>query len=298
MSFNPPTLPPMQPAWGQFQVWWQGVITDLKAVLNPLLDLNNDDILTPGKKPLWVFENSYLTSEQAGLDAQATTLGITTQKTAYDAAITAMTAYLATLTTPVPWDDFTGNTDVVGVTLRTKFNDVLVAKQALINAMQIASSGDAAAALAAASAAQTTADTAQITADTVKRDDAITVSWTVPEGCISAADAGSDVTITVATHARLYGDGTKLDPVTGTTFTGKAYSTTYGIYYDDITRADATPSYQITTTLAQAQNGFVAGRHRVGEITTPAAAGAPTAGGTVPSGSGVSTGSSGRYPSY
>lgn len=133
---------------------------------------------------------------------------------------------------------------------------------------------------------------------TVTMNQKIATSWTVPENLITATDAGTDATISVASHARLYGDGTKVDPVAAHTFTGQAYNTTYGIYYDDPTTADATPTYQITTTLARAQNNFATGRHRVGEVTTPVAAGAPSYGGTVPAGSGYSVGSSGRYSSY
>lgn len=33
MSFNPPPLPPQQPNWGQFQVWWQQFLEALKSVL-------------------------------------------------------------------------------------------------------------------------------------------------------------------------------------------------------------------------------------------------------------------------
>lgn len=31
MAFDPPTLPPTQPSWLQFQIWWQGVVDSLKA---------------------------------------------------------------------------------------------------------------------------------------------------------------------------------------------------------------------------------------------------------------------------
>ena len=39
---------------------------------------------------------------------------------------------------------------------------------------------------------------------------AIASSWTVPSNVLSAADVGSDVTITIADHTRYYGDGTSV----------------------------------------------------------------------------------------
>jgi hypothetical protein len=105
----------------------------------PSTDLNSDNVLTPGKKPVWIFMYSFLTGEQSALDSEATTFGITTEKTNYDTAVSALTTYLATLTTPVAWNNLTDNTTIVGTTFRSKFNDVLVDKQALLNKMHDAS---------------------------------------------------------------------------------------------------------------------------------------------------------------
>lgn len=137
---------------------------------------------------------------------------------------------------------------------------------------------DITAAMAAATAAQTAANTA-------KRNDKITASYTVPAEVITATDAGTDVTITVAAHTRIYGDGTQL-AVSGTTITGKAFSTLYGIYYDDASTSDTTPTYLSTTNPTVAQNMYVAGRHRVGVVETPADGGAPEVGGGTPPGGG------------
>jgi hypothetical protein len=263
VSFNPPPLPPFQPQWGQFQVWWQQVIGDLQATINPLLDLNNDDLLTPSKKPIWIFIYSFLTGEQAGLDTEATTYGITTEKTNYDTAISTLTTYLATLTTPVPWNDLTGNTDIVGVTFRADFNDVMVKKQALLNKMH--------------DAAKVTADAADAAAAITKRNDKISASATSPSNILTASDAGTDATITIASHTRLYGDATSLS-VTGGSITGLAYSTIYGVYYDDTTTANTTPTYHATTTLKNAMANFAAGRHYCGQVTTPASGGGSTSG--------------------
>lgn len=122
----------------------------------------------------------------------------------------------------------------------------------------------------------------------------IGLSYTAPSLVVSAVDAGTDATVTVANHTRIYGDGSQV-AVTGGAFTGKAYSTTYAIYYDDPTLSDTTPTLVITTNIAEAQNNYADGRHFVATIATPAAAGAPTSGGTTPPGTGGGTGSGGGY---
>lgn len=119
----------------------------------------------------------------------------------------------------------------------------------------------------------------------VTRSDKITASWTVPAAVMTASDAGTSATITIASHTRVYGDGTQL-VVAGRTITGLAYSTDYGVYYDDPNCSDQTPSYIATTTAAEAQNNFVTGRHRLGVVTTPASGGTATTGGSLPPGGG------------
>jgi hypothetical protein len=122
----------------------------------------------------------------------------------------------------------------------------------------------------------------------------IGLSYTAPSLVVSAADVGTDVTITIAAHTRIYADGTQL-AVGGGSFTGKAFTTDYGIFYDDPTLSDTTPTYQITTSLAQAQNNYANGRHFVATIKTPADGAAGTSGGTTPPGSGGGTASGGGY---
>lgn len=120
--------------------------------------------------------------------------------------------------------------------------------------------------------------------DAVKKSDKLTASSILPANALSATDAGANATITVANHARLYGDGTSIPVVTGGTVTGLAYSTYYGVYYDDPSLLSTTPTYHVTTTPSNALNNFVVGRHYVGSVTTPAAAGAPVTGGASPPG--------------
>lgn len=119
---------------------------------------------------------------------------------------------------------------------------------------------------------------AQATADAVQTSNAISASWMTPPSVLSAADAGTDATITVAGFTRYYDDGTSV-AVTGATLTGLAYSTTYAVYYDDETREDTTPTFATTTFTGTARHNFAAGRHYVDTITTPASGGGATSGG-------------------
>ena len=108
---------------------------DATTALTALTNIASDNVLSQGEKPDIISRNAVIIGEQAGIDAQATAYGITTEKTAYDAAVTALTAYLATLTTPVAWNNLTGNTIIVGTTFWGKFNDVYTTRTALLNAI-------------------------------------------------------------------------------------------------------------------------------------------------------------------
>lgn len=97
-----------------------------------IADIASDSVLDAGEKREIKREYDTLIGEQAGLDAQATAFGITTEKTAYDTAVSALTTYLATLTSPVLWSDASGNTSIVAATFRTKFQDVYTTRTALL----------------------------------------------------------------------------------------------------------------------------------------------------------------------
>lgn len=112
----------------------------------------------------------------------------------------------------------------------------------------------------------------------VTKRDKRTASYTSPTAVLTASDAGASATITVASHTRVYSDATEL-AITGGTLTGLAYSTAYAVYYDDTTLADTTPTFVASTTIADGQVGAADGRHPLGVIMTPAAAGAPVSGG-------------------
>lgn len=149
---------------------------------------------------------------------------------------------------------------------------------------------DILAAQADITAAQADIVSAQADIELALRRINIGLSATQPTSILTASDAGTDATITIAGHNRIYGDGTVL-AITGGSLMGLAYTTTYAIYYDDVTLADGTPTFVATTTLTDAQANKVDGRHFVGQITTPASGGGGTSGsGPTPPGGG------GPYP--
>lgn len=129
-----------------------------------LSNIASDSILSPSEKPSVVQDYSVITSEQAGIDAQATAYAITTEKTTYDNAVTALTNYLGTL---AGWNTVPGSdVAIVGATFRSKFADVFVARQALLNAIASKAKVLADAAQAQANTATSNAATAQTTANT------------------------------------------------------------------------------------------------------------------------------------
>jgi hypothetical protein len=138
--------------------------------------------------------------------------------------------------------------------------------------------------------------TAQATADAAAREAARINSYPNPGSVLSAADVGSDCTVTIANHTRVYPVQGSIDvpdvSITGGTITGLAFSTRYYVYYDDTTLSNTTPTFLATTTSATAQVGAAAGRHFVGYIDTPADGGGSTSGigGGTPGGGGGGSG--------
>lgn len=160
--------------------------------------------------------------------------------------------------------------DATIVALQTAQLDIIAAQEALEDA------NDALAAQLAQIIAVTTAN-------------AISASWIAPASVLTASDAGTDATITIANFTRFYDDGTSV-AVIGGDITGLAYSTLYAVYYDDATRASTTPTLVATTFTGTARHNFAAGRHFVGTVTTPASGGAPATGGDyTPPGGGDAT---------
>jgi len=108
-------------------------LADSAAALAALTTISSDDVLSAVEKPTVVLDYTVILAEQSGIDGQATAYGITTEKTAYDNAVSALTTYLATLTTPVLWSNLAGETTIVGTTFRGKFADVYGTRQVVLN---------------------------------------------------------------------------------------------------------------------------------------------------------------------
>lgn len=117
-----------------------------------LANIASDGLLTPVEKPTVIRDHTVITSEQAGIDAQADAYSITTAKTSYDSSVSELNIYLAGLTAPVGWDDLTGDTTIDGPTFRSKFATVYEKRQALLNAIYAAAKQAAADAEASAKA--------------------------------------------------------------------------------------------------------------------------------------------------
>jgi hypothetical protein len=115
--------------------------SDAAAAVAAIANISSDSILSPGEKSAVLLDYSNITSEQAGIDSQASALSITTEKTAYDTAVTALMTYLSTLSgwNTIPGTDVT----IVGTTFRTKFAAVYSARQTLLNKIAAVIKADA-----------------------------------------------------------------------------------------------------------------------------------------------------------
>lgn len=152
--------------------------------------------------------------------------------------------------------------------LKGKFGelDAALLEQALIDVAEAT-----VVAQGAADAANGAAATAQGAAETAAATQALASSGTT-DLTLTAADVGANVTITISSHNRVYGDGTTV-AVNGASLTGRAYNTTYYIYYSDPARTGGTVTYQTSTDPNDAiQTGNI---HSVGEVLTPIAADPP-----------------------
>jgi hypothetical protein len=133
------------------------------------------------------------------------------------------------------------------------------------------------AAQAAADAANAAAAAANTAAENVEASSALANSYTTGL-TITATDAGSNVTIAMSAHTRVYGDGTSVSVNSGNV-TALAYSTDYWIFYDQASRLGGAVTYQASTSIQG--NGTAANRHFIGAVRTPAALASPQTGNPV-----------------
>ena len=169
-----------------------------------------------------------------------------------------------------PTHQFQQNWQNQGKAIEGAIQILAEAVDGILAAQAAAEAANAAAAVAqdAAATAQVAAEAANDAAAAVGSEGTITASGT--SGLtLTATDAGTDATVNISAHTRIYGDGSSVSVSAGS-ITGLAYSTDYWVFYDDPTRAGGSVTYQHSTDPADAvQTGD---RHSVGAVTTPAAA--------------------------
>lgn len=119
------------------------------TALADIANITSDNVLSMGEKSRVIQDWSVLSSEQAGIDAQAAAYAVS--HAAYDSALSALSTYLGGLSPA--WNDTTQDTPIVGSTFRTNWANAYTAKTTLLNAIY-------AAAKALADGAQSTANTA------------------------------------------------------------------------------------------------------------------------------------------
>lgn len=93
-----------------------------------LKEISSDNKLTPVEKQQTKLEWDALVAEKSGIDAQADSYSITTEKTAYGTAYTTLSTYLTPLLSSL-----TTTSDIDGATFRGTFTTFYSARQALLN---------------------------------------------------------------------------------------------------------------------------------------------------------------------
>lgn len=93
--------------------------------------VNIDSVLSREEKPDIILDYNTIIGEQAGIGARATAYGISTEKTEYDTAVSALTTYLTGLSPA--YNDLNTDTVIVGADFRTAFYNVFVKRQVLLN---------------------------------------------------------------------------------------------------------------------------------------------------------------------
>lgn len=98
------------------------------AANGKLADIASDNKLTANEKQEIKREWDVIVSEKAGIDAQGTTFGISTEKTAFNTAYATLNTYITPLLA-----DLTATSTIVGTTFRSTFKAYYDARQALLN---------------------------------------------------------------------------------------------------------------------------------------------------------------------
>lgn len=108
--------------------------TAATAAAVAISDMARDDLLSPSEKPAESLRWITIVGERPGIDAQAAALGVTTERTAYATAYSALNTYVTGLGSQfatIPGVAIS----IVGATYRSTFKAYYDAKQALLNAI-------------------------------------------------------------------------------------------------------------------------------------------------------------------
>jgi len=120
--------------------WGQSIVEQLEEEVErqdqsiaDIAEILNIDILDPSEKASLILEVQQIVDEKAGINAQATSLSITTENTSYNSAYTTLINYLNGLSPA--YTDTTQSTTISRTTFDNNFEAFYSARQALLNKM-------------------------------------------------------------------------------------------------------------------------------------------------------------------
>lgn len=105
--------------------------SNASSALSTLATMRSNGYLDAAEKPSVIKQWQALYNEQAGIVAQANTYGITTERDNYNAAVSALSTYLTGLSPA--WDNTTTDTPITPAVDNTKWSDVYLSRQVLLN---------------------------------------------------------------------------------------------------------------------------------------------------------------------
>lgn len=106
---------------------------DATAANAQIADMGSDNKLTPVEKKKLILEVEEINEEDTDIIAKADLYGITTKKNSYVAGLNDLNNYLATLTSPVAWDNLSGNTTIDYTWFKSWFGLYYAKRQVLLN---------------------------------------------------------------------------------------------------------------------------------------------------------------------
>ena len=178
---------------------------DASNALNQLTNLTSDSILSASEKPAQRQEWNIISAEKAGIDTQATSFGITTEKTTYDNAFQVLATYLNAGTTwasgvPAWLSDaaLATNTTIVGATYRSNWQTFYTARTELLQAISTKAKALADAAAVTANTANTAINNLSIGGRNYFKNSNFELSGTLSSygySTVNSATTGTDTTI-------------------------------------------------------------------------------------------------------